>query len=305
MMNDSTMSIPQIPQIKFYKRGKVREIYNYEDKFLMIASDRVSCFDVVLPTAIPFKGEILTQISSFWFKFMEDIIDNHLISADVNEFPEELSACKEALRGRTMMVRKTDPVPVECVVRGYLSGSGWAEYKESQTVCGIKLPAGLRESDKLDEPIFTPATKEETGHDINVSQEYIEKEIGAELATRLKEISIAIYKKASAYAESRGIIIADTKFEFGILPDGNLIIIDEALTPDSSRFWPKNEYEPGRSQASFDKQFVRDYLLTLDWDKTYPGPDLPDEIVNKTYEKYSQAYELLTGEKFKNSAETA
>ncbi len=303
-MNDSTMSIPQIPQMKFFKRGKVREIYEYEDKFLMIASDRVSCFDVVLPTAIPFKGEILTQISSFWFKFTEDIIDNHLIAADVNEFPEELSECKEAFRGRTMLVKRTDPVPIECVVRGYLSGSGWAEYKENQTVCGIKLPEGLQESDKLDEPIFTPATKEETGHDMNVSQEYIEKEIGTELATRLKDTSIAIYKKASAYAESKGIIIADTKFEFGILPDGNLIIIDEALTPDSSRFWPKDEYEPGRSQSSFDKQYVRDYLLTLDWDKTYPGPELPEEVVKKTYEKYSQAYELLTGEKFRNSAET-
>ena len=298
------MSIPQIPQMKFFKRGKVREIYEYEDKFLMIASDRVSCFDVVLPTAIPFKGEILTQISSFWFKFTEDIIDNHLIAADVNEFPEELSECKEAFRGRTMLVKRTDPVPIECVVRGYLSGSGWAEYKENQTVCGIKLPEGLQESDKLDEPIFTPATKEETGHDMNVSQEYIEKEIGTELATRLKDTSIAIYKKASAYAESKGIIIADTKFEFGILPDGNLIIIDEALTPDSSRFWPKDEYEPGRSQSSFDKQYVRDYLLTLDWDKTYPGPELPEEVVKKTYEKYSQAYELLTGEKFRNSAET-
>ena len=304
-MNDTTMNIPQIPQIKFFKRGKVREIYEYEDKYLMIASDRVSCFDVVLPTAIPHKGEILTQISSFWFKFMEDIINNHLITADVNEFPQELSECRDAFLGRTMLVRKTDPIPVECVVRGYLSGSGWAEYKENQTVCGIKLPEGLRESDKLDEPIFTPATKEETGHDMNVSQEYIEKEIGVELATRLKEISIAIYKKASAYAESKGIIIADTKFEFGILPDGNLIIIDEALTPDSSRFWPKDEYEPGRSQSSFDKQYVRDYLLTLDWDKTYPGPDLPEEIIKKTYEKYSQAYELVTGEKFQNSAETS
>ncbi len=302
-MNESMMNIPQIPQIKFFKRGKVREIYNYEDKFLMIASDRVSSFDVVLPTEIPFKGEILTQISSFWFKFMEDIIDNHLITADINEFPEELSACKEALQGRTMLVKKANPVPVECVVRGYLSGSGWAEYQENQTVCGIKLPDGLRESDKLDEPIFTPATKEETGHDINVSQEYIEKEIGEDLATRLKEVSIAIYKKASAYAESKGIIIADTKFEFGILPGGELIIIDEALTPDSSRFWPKDQYEPGHSQASFDKQYVRDYLLTLDWGKTYPGPELPEEIVKKTYEKYSKAYELLTGEKFTNSSE--
>jgi phosphoribosylaminoimidazole-succinocarboxamide synthase len=299
------LDIAQVPGVKFFKRGKVREIYHYQDKLLMIASDRISCFDVVLPTAIPFKGEILTQISSFWFAFMKDIIDNHLITADINKFPLELLKCKETLRGRTMLVKKTKPVPVECVVRGYLSGSGWAEYQKNQTVCGIKLPSGLRESDKLREPIFTPATKEETGHDINVSQEYIEKEIGKKLATRLKEITIAIYKKTSAYAESKGIIIADTKFEFGALDDGTLIIIDEALTPDSSRFWPKEGYQPGQSQASFDKQYVRDYLLTLDWDKTYPGPKLPQEVVKKTYQKYSQAYEMLTGEKFRNSSETA
>ena len=304
-MIDSMMGIPQIPEVKFFKRGKVREIYNFKDKFLMIASDRVSCFDVVLPTAVPHKGEILTQLSAFWFGVIEDIIPNHLITANVNEFPKELSKCKDALRGRAMLVKKADPVPVECVVRGYLSGSGWTEYQQSQTVCGIKLPAGLRESDKLDEPIFTPATKEEMGHDINVSQEYIEKEIGKQLAIRLKDVSIAIYKKASAYAESKGIIIADTKFEFGTIDNGKtLIIIDEALTPDSSRFWPKDEYEPGRAQTSFDKQYVRDYLLTLDWDKTYPGPELPEEVVRKTYDKYSQAYELLTGEKFKNSSET-
>ena len=303
-MDDYAINIPQIPQVKFFKRGKVREIYHYKDKLLMIASDRISCFDVVLPTAISFKGEILTQVSSFWFGFTKDIIDNHLITADINEFPEELSVCKDVLRGRTMLVRKTDPVPVECVVRGYLSGSGWSEYKESQTVCGIRLPSGLRESDKLDEPIFTPATKEEAGHDINVSQEYIEKEIGEDLASRLKDISIKIYKKASEYAESKGIIIADTKFEFGLVEDGKtLILIDEALTPDSSRFWPKEGYEPGHAQSSFDKQYVRDYLLTLDWDKTYPGPELPEGIVKKTYEKYSQAYEMLTGKKFRNSAQ--
>ncbi|MBN1869806.1 MAG: phosphoribosylaminoimidazolesuccinocarboxamide synthase [Candidatus Omnitrophica bacterium] len=299
------MSLPPIPQVKFFKRGKVREIYEYKDMYLMIASDRISSFDVVLPTAIPHKGEILTQVSSFWFGFTKGIIDNHLITADINEFPGELSQWKDALRGRTMLVKKADPVPVECVVRGYLSGSGWTEYKENQTVCGNKLPAGLRESDKLPEPIFTPATKEETGHDINVSQDYVEKEIGKSLASRLKEISIAIYKKASEYAESKGIIIADTKFEFGLLDEGKtLILIDEALTPDSSRFWPKDEYEPGRSQSSFDKQFVRDYLLTLDWDKTYPGPELPEEVVNKTYIKYSQAYEMLTGKKFRNSSES-
>ena len=302
-MKDRTMSIPQIPQVKFFKRGKVREIYLYEDKLLMIASDRISCFDVILPTIIPFKGEILTQISSFWFGFTKNIVDNHLITADINQFPEDLAPCKEAMRGRAMLVKKTKPVPIECVVRGYLSGSGWAEYQESQTVCGIKLPAGLRESAKLSEPIFTPATKEETGHDMNVSQEYVEKEIGKALATRLKDLSIAIYKKASAYAELKGIIIADTKFEFGTLEDGTLILIDEALTPDSSRFWPNDEYEPGCSQSSFDKQFVRDYLLTLDWDKTYPGPELPKDVVEQTYEKYSQAYELLTGQPFLNSAQ--
>jgi phosphoribosylaminoimidazole-succinocarboxamide synthase len=290
--------------VKFVKRGKVREIYEYEEKYLMIASDRVSCFDVVLPTDVPFKGEILTQVSCFWFDFTRDLIENHLITADVNEFPEDLAKIRDILRGRTMLVKKTRPVPVECVVRGYLSGSGWTEYQQSRTVCGIQLPDGLRESDKLAEPIFTPATKEETGHDINVSYAYVAGQIGEELASKLKEISIAIYKKASAYAESRGIIIADTKFEFGLLgPEKKLILIDEALTPDSSRFWPKEDYEPGRSQSSFDKQYVRDYLLTLDWDKTYPGPELPDEVVQKTYEKYAQAYELLTGKRFKNSSE--
>ena len=285
---------PKIPELNFFRRGKVREIYEYKDKYLMLASDRISCFDVVLPTGIPFKGEILTKLAVYWLNFTRDIIPNHLITANVDEFPEELSKHREALRGRTMLVKKAKPIPVECVVRGYLCGSGWKEYQRSQTVCGIKFPEGLQESEKLVEPIFTPATKEEEGHDINVSQEFIEREIGEDVAAKLKEISISLYLKASKYAESRGIIIADTKFEFGWV-DNEIILIDEVLTPDSSRFWLKDKYQLGKSPDSLDKQYVRDYLETLDWDKTSPGPELPDEIVAKTYGKYLQAYELLTG----------
>ena len=287
---------PTLPELNFFKRGKVREIYGYQDKFLMIASDRISCFDVVLPTAIPLKGEILTKLAVFWLNFTKDIIPNHLITADVDEFPQDLEKYKEALKGRTMLVKKAKPIPVECVVRGYLAGSGWKEYQESQSVCGVKLPGGLKESDKLPEPIFTPATKEEEGHDINVTQQFIGQELGQDVASKLKEISIALYLKASHYAESRGIIIADTKFEFGWFDD-KMILIDEVLTPDSSRFWIKDIYQPGESQDSLDKQYVRDYLLTLDWDKTYPGPELPDDVVQKTYKKYRQAYELLTGQR--------
>ncbi len=282
-----------IPGVEFYKKGKVREIYSLKDKFLMIASDRISCFDVVLPTPIPNKGEVLTKSSVFWFEFTKDIIPNHLITDKIENFPSELSEYKNELYGRSMLVKQTNPIPFECVVRGYLSGSGWKEYKENQTVSGIKLPAGLRESDRLPDPIFTPATKEEEGHDINVSQEYMEKEMGEETTNYLKDISVAIYKKASQHAEQKGIIIADTKFEFGWLED-QLILIDEVLTPDSSRFWPRDSYMPGKAQPSFDKQYVRDYLETLDWDKTYPGPELPKEIVRKTSEKYLQAYKVIT-----------
>ena len=290
-----------VPGVKFFKKGKVREIYTVHDKFLMIASDRISCFDVVLPTPITNKGEILTKLSLFWFEFVKDIIPNHLITANFDELPVELSGYKKELEGRSMLVKKAKPIPFECVVRGYLSGSAWTEYKEKQTVSGIKLPAGLRESDRLPCPIFTPSTKEDEGHDINVSQEYVEKAIGKDLVKRLKDASLAIYKKASEYAESKGIIIADTKFEFGSIDEGTtFILIDEVLTPDSSRFWPVETYSPGRSQPSFDKQFVRAYLETLDWAKTYPGPVLPDEIVKKTREKYIQAYEMLTGELFLN-----
>lgn len=292
-MSNKTLRLSRLGDIEFFKRGKVREIYNLKDKFLMVATDRISCFDVVLPTEIPQKGEVLTKLSIFWFEFTKDIISNHFITANVDEFPEELQKHKETLRGRSMLVKKANPMPVECVVRGYLSGSGWKEYKETQSICGIKLPKGLKESDKLPEPIFTPSTKEEVGHDINVTQEYIEKKMGRDITTRLKEISLSLYQKASSYAESKGIIIADTKFEFGTIGD-EIILIDEVLTPDSSRFWPKDSYVSGKGQPSFDKQFVRDYLGTLDWNKESPGPELPDEIVNKTTEKYLQALKMIT-----------
>ncbi len=282
--------------IELFKRGKVRDVYDLGDKLLVVSTDRISCFDVVLPTGIPDKGEILTQLSLFWFDFTKGVVANHFISAEVSDYPKELYKYSNILKGRSMLVKKAKTIPVECVVRGYLSGSGWKEYQESQSVCGIKLPSGLMESSKLPDVIFTPATKEEVGHDINVTQEFVEKELGKGTTQELKEISLALYKKASQYAESKGIIIADTKFEFGIY-NNRVILIDEVLTPDSSRFWPKDEYEPGGSQPSFDKQFVRDYLETLDWDKTPPAPELPEEIVKKTSEKYLQALEMLVGEK--------
>ncbi len=278
--------------IEFFKRGKVRDIYDFEDKLLIVSTDRISCFDVVLPMVIPNKGEVLTKLSLFWFEFTKDIIPNHLITANVDDFPEALAKYKEILQGRSMLVKKADPISVECVVRGYLAGSGWKEYKETQFICGIKLPEGLREADKLPQAIFTPATKEQVGHDVNVTQEYIEKEMGKDITTKLKDVSITLYERASAYAEARGIIIADTKFEFGKIGE-EIILIDEVLTPDSSRFWPKDGYSPGKSQPSFDKQFVRDYLETLDWDKTPPAPELPEEIVLKTSEKYLQALKMM------------
>ncbi len=281
-------------EVKLFRRGKVRDVYDLDDKLLVVSSDRISCFDVVLPTGIPRKGEILTQLSLFWFDLTRDMIPNHFISADVSDYPKELLKYRDVLQGRSMLVKKAKGIPVECIVRGYLSGSGWKEYKESRSICGIKLPEGLRESDKLPEPIFTPSTKEDAGHDINVSQEYIEKQLGKDITGKLSDISISIYNKASKYAESKGIIIADTKFEFGIYDNG-VILIDEVLTPDSSRFWPKDQYKPGGSQPSFDKQFVRDYLETLDWNKTPPAPALPEEIVKKTQEKYLQALKMIAG----------
>ena len=284
--------------LKLFRRGKVRDVYDLGDKLLIVSTDRISCFDVILPSGIPQKGKVLTSISVFWFDFIKDVIKHHLLTADVEEYPAELRRYKEELSGRSMLVLKTKPLPVECVVRGYLSGSGWKEYKQKQSVCGISLPAGLKESDKLPEVIFTPSTKADVGHDENVSQQYVEGLVGKDTAGALKRLSIEVYQRARDYALKKGIIIADTKFEFGIY-NNQIIIIDEVLTPDSLRFWPFEDYQPGRSQPSFDKQFVRDYLETLDWDKTPPAPALPEEIISKTTGKYLDAYRKLTGKELK------
>ncbi len=284
--------------LKLFRRGKVRDVYDLGDKLLIISTDRISCFDVVLPCGIPDKGRVLTNVSVFWFDLIKDIIAHHLVSVDIDKYPPELKKYKSELDGRSMLVLKTKPLAVECVVRGYLSGSGWKEYKEKQSICGINLPKGLKESDKLPEPIFTPSTKADVGHDQNINQKYVQDFVGFDTAERLKKISIDVYKLASDYALERGIIIADTKFEFGIHAN-ELIIIDEVLTPDSSRFWPLEKYQPGVSQPSFDKQFVRDYLETLDWDKTPPAPGLPEEIIKRTREKYLDAYHKLTGRELK------
>lgn len=280
--------------LKFHKRGKVRDVYDLGDNLLIISTDRISCFDVVLSCGIPFKGKVLTSMSCFWFDFTKDIIQNHFVTSDISKYPQELKKYKDQLIGRSMLVLKTKPLPVECVVRGYLTGSGWKEYKEKQSVCGIKLPAGLLESDKLPEIIFTPSTKADVGHDMNVTQEYIEGLIGKDTTRKLRDTSIMLFKKACDYAAGCGIIIADTKFEFGVYKD-QIILIDEALTPDSSRFWPKDEYLRGKPQPSFDKQFVRDYLESLDWDKIPPAPELPQEIIQKTSQKYLEAYKRITG----------
>lgn len=299
------MSIKALSRTNFqnadlFKRGKVRDVYNIQDKLLVVSTDRISCFDVVLPTCIPDKGSVLTRISMFWFRFTKDIIPNHFLTSDIKEYPPQLKEYSDQLQGRSMLVKKAKSLPVECIVRGYLSGSGWKEYQKQQSICGIKLQPGLKESDKLPQPIFTPSTKEGTGHDINVSQAFVEGAIGKETTEKLQKTSIALYEKASCYAESKGIIIADTKFEFGIYKD-EIILIDEVLTPDSSRFWPKDQYNPGGPQPSFDKQFVRDYLESLDWDKTPPGPELPDDIVSMTREKYIHAFEMLTGAPWQTS----
>ena len=287
------ISSVELKGVPLFRRGKVREVYDLGENLLIISTDRISCFDVILPTLIPEKGRLLTEISKFWFDLTKDIVANHLVSTDVNDYPKELAQYKEILFGRSMLVKKAKPLPVECIVRGYISGSGWKDYKKTGSICGIKLPQGLQESDELPEVIFTPSTKADVGHDENVSQDYIEQQIGKNIADKIKELSIAVYTKARDYAEKRGIIIADTKFEFGMI-DNKIILIDEVLTPDSSRFWPKDKYESGKSQPSFDKQFVRDYLETLDWDKTSPGPELPAEIVDKTTKKYQQALDILT-----------
>jgi len=281
--------------LKLLGRGKVRDIYDVDGKLLLVASDRLSAFDVVMPDGIPGKGKVLTQISAFWFDMLSGIVPNHMLSIDVDAFPPAARVHAETLRGRAMLCRKAKPFPVECVVRGYLSGSGWSEYQEKGEVCGIRLPKGLRESDRLPEPIFTPATKEEKGkHDENISFDRMVALVGAETAEKVRSIAVALYDKAAAYALSKGIIIADTKFELGTVDD-TLILIDEALTPDSSRFWPVDGYQPGGPQKSFDKQFVRDYLLTLPWNKTAPGPRLPADVVERTALKYREALVILTG----------
>ena len=294
-MNEGVLLYTDFKDLKLYKRGKVRDIYDLQDELLIISTDRISCFDVVLASGIPYKGRVLTGLSCFWFDFTKDIVPNHFVTSDINKYPEELKKYKNELAGRSMLVLKTRPLPVECVVRGYLSGSGWKEYKEKLSVCGIKLPPGLLESGKLPKILFTPSTKQDRGHDMNVSQKYIEGLVGEDTASKLARISIEIYKKASDYALSRGIIIADTKFEFGIYKN-KVILIDEVLTPDSSRFWPKDQYAAGKSQLSFDKQFVRDYLESSGWDKNPPAPALPREIIEKTSSKYLESYKRLTGE---------
>jgi len=273
-------------------RGKVRDIYDLGEQLLIVATDRLSAFDVVMPTPIPDKGRVLTQLSLFWFNLLAGVLPNHVLSA--TEFPAPFDKYKEDLTGRSMVVRKTRPLPIECVARGYLSGSGWKEYRSTGRICGIALPPGLRKSDKLPEPIFTPATKAVSGHDENITFERTEELIGKELAEKVKQITLKIYRQAAAYAEPRGILLADTKFEFGLL-NGQLLWIDEALTPDSSRFWPAAGYHPGGAQPSFDKQFVRDYLERIQWPKTPPGPYLPPEVVAATRAKYREAYKILVG----------
>ncbi len=293
-MNKDILLNTDFKDLKLFRKGKVRDVYDLGDKLLIISTDRISCFDVVLSAGITSKGRVLTALSCFWFEFLKGVLESHFISADVDKYPTGLKKYRDVLDGRSMLVKKSQPLAVECIVRGYLSGSGWKEYQEKQSVCGIRLPAGLKESDRLPETIFTPSTKADIGHDQNVRREYVEKLIGKDHAKQIASLSVAIYEKASAYALSRGIIIADTKFEFGIY-NNKVILIDEALTPDSSRFWPQEGYIPGRPQPSFDKQFVRDYLETLNWNKIPPAPVLPDEIVVKTTQKYLEAYRKLTG----------
>ncbi|HOF04365.1 MAG TPA: phosphoribosylaminoimidazolesuccinocarboxamide synthase [Syntrophales bacterium] len=297
-MGDLNMTAPLIttsmPDLKLMGRGKVRDIYALDDRLLIVATDRISAFDVIMPNPIPGKGRVLTQMSAFWFRTMADIIDNHLLSTDPEDYPEACRPYREMLAGRSMLVKKARPLPVECIVRGYLSGSGWKDYQREGTVSGIRLPAGLKESSRLPEPIFTPSTKAPEGeHDLAITREDMERMIGKELTDKIITISIAIYKRAASLAAARGIIIADTKMEFGIY-EGQPIIIDELLTPDSSRFWPRDSYEEGRGQSSFDKQFLRDYLLSLPWDQRPPAPPLPEEIIIKTAEKYEEALRRLT-----------
>jgi phosphoribosylaminoimidazole-succinocarboxamide synthase len=281
--------------IERHAQGKVRDVYSVdENRLLIIASDRISAFDYILPTGIPDKGRVLTQLSIFWFDFLRDVTPTHFLSANVDEYPEKLQPFRSQLEGRSMLVKRAKMIEIECVARGYISGSGWKEYRERGTVCGIQLPAGLRESDKLPEPIFTPATKAQSGHDENVSFEHVVSLIGEDLSKRLRDLTLEIYSRGAKYAETKGVIIADTKFEFGFV-DGQLVLGDEVLTPDSSRFWPAESYQAGGAQFSFDKQFVRDYLESIHWNKQPPAPPLPEEVAENTAGKYRQAYEILTG----------
>jgi phosphoribosylaminoimidazole-succinocarboxamide synthase len=282
--------------LPLFVKGKVRNVYDLGDKLLIVVTDRISAFDVVFSDLIPNKGKVLNRTSEFWFEYTKDIVGNHVITSDVSKYPEGLSQFKEELEGRSMLVKKLDMVPAECIVRGYLEGSGLKDYQKTGSVCGIKLPEGLRQGDKLPEPIFTPSTKAAEGHDENISFEELTKKIGSEMADKLKDVSIALYMKASKHAESKGLILADTKFEFGMI-DGELVIADEVFTPDNSRFWAMDEYEPGRPQKSFDKQYLRDYLENIKWDKNPPAPKLPEDVIKRTEAKYVEAYERITGKK--------
>jgi phosphoribosylaminoimidazole-succinocarboxamide synthase len=283
-----------LPGLTPHRRGKVRDIYEIGDRLLMIATDRISAFDYVLGSAIPDKGKVLTQLSAFWFELTADIVPNHVVSTDITEFPSDVQPFADILAGRTMLVRRTQPIPIECVARGYLSGSGWKDYQRTGAICGVKLPAGLRESDRLPQPIFTPATKAESGHDLNITEQEASALVGDDLLSELKALTLALYARGSAHAESRGIIVADTKFEFGLAGEA-VMVIDEMLTPDSSRFWPADAYRPGGPQPSFDKQYVRDYLESIAWNKQPPVPSLPDDVVLRTREKYVEAFRLLSG----------
>jgi phosphoribosylaminoimidazole-succinocarboxamide synthase len=291
---NAVLTQSELPTLTLFTRGKVRDIYEIGNDLLFVASDRISAFDHILPTGIPEKGIILTQLSLFWFDFLRDLVPNHVITARVEKYPAPLRYFDEQLRGRSMLVRKARMFPVECVARGYLSGSGWKEYQQTQSICGIRLPAGLRESDRLPQPIFTPATKSSGGHDINISFDETAKIIGRDSAEKLRDLTLRIYSLAVEHAKSRGIIIADTKFEFGVI-DGKIVLADEVFTPDSSRFWPAESYSPGGPQLSYDKQYVRDFLESIHWDKNPPAPELPIHVVEKTREKYVQAFRQLSG----------
>ncbi len=283
--------------LKIFKKGKVRDLYEFDKYLLLIATDRISAFDYVLKDPIPYKGICLTQISKFWFEYFSGVVSNQLISADLSSFPSELHDFKDILYGRSMLVKKADVFPIECIVRGYISGSAWKSYKKDGTVCGLKLPSGLKESDKFEEPLFTPSTKADSGHDVNISFDKMKNIVGNQIAKNLRDLSIEIYQKATEYAIKRGIIIADTKFEFGMIGD-EIVLVDEALTPDSSRFWPEESYNPGKSQPSFDKQYVRDYLISTDWDRNSPPPRLPEDVITETKRKYIDAYEKIIGKRF-------